>query len=86
MAWMGMRPVETSWPPERRSADGDGRRPAVLPDEHGGDGARLERGGGLFQVVLAEQAGGRALEIGEAVALLRELAEVDRRHRPVLGP
>jgi hypothetical protein len=66
---------------------GDGRRPAVLPDEHAGDGARLERRGGLLQIVLTEQAGRRALELGEAAALLRELGEVQRRHRsvPALG-
>ena len=36
--------------------DGDGRRPEVLPHEHAGDGVRLQRGGGLFEVVLTEQA------------------------------
>ena len=50
--------------------DGDRRRPAVLPHEHAGDGARLQRGGGLLEVVLTEQAGRRALELGQPSLLL----------------
>src|SRR5215212_11759533 len=65
---------------ERR---GDGRRPAVLPHEHGGDSPGLERAGGLFEIVLAQQARRRALEFGEALARLRDLADVDRDHGPV---
>jgi hypothetical protein len=42
---------------QRRS---DGRRPAVLPEEHGGEGARLQRDRGLLEVLIAQQARGRA--------------------------
>jgi hypothetical protein len=62
----------------------DRSRPAVLPHQHGCDGARFHRVGGLFQVVLTEQPGRRAGEIGQAVALLRDLREVPRRDRAVL--
>jgi hypothetical protein len=62
----------------------DGRRPAVLPHEHACDRAGFQHGAGRFQVVLTEQAGRRALEIGEAPALLRDFREVPCPHRPVL--
>src|SRR5690349_6963162 len=55
---------------------GDRRRPAVLPHEHGGRRAGLERVGGLLEVVVAEQARRRALELVELVGA--ELLERDR--------
>ena len=61
--------------------DGDGRRPEVLPHEHAGDGVRLQRGGGLFQVVLAEQAGGRAVELASPASARRP-----RRSRSATDP
>ena len=64
-----MRPLATSWPPERRSATATGAAQRFSHTSTRGRRAGLQRGGGLFEVVLAEQAGRRALELGEARAV-----------------
>jgi hypothetical protein len=50
--------------------------PAVLPDEHGGRGTRLQGGGSLLQVLEAQQPRGGALELGEGLGHLLELAQL----------
>ena len=78
-----MRPLATSWPPERRSATATGAAQRFSQTSTAADGARLERRGRLLQVVLAEQAGRRPRELGEGPALVRLLGEVPSAHRPV---
>ena len=54
MAWIGIRPLAISWPPEWRAAAANGRRPAVLPDQHAGYRARLHGRREVLDVVLGE--------------------------------
>ena len=65
---------------------GEGRGPGVLEDEQRGRGAGLQRGAGLADVVVGEQARGGALEdrqLGDLVAEVGELEAGDAsRPRP----
>ena len=84
MAWIGIRPLATSCPPERRSATANGAAqrfshtstPATVP----GSSAV----GGLLEVVRTEQAGRGALELREPFPI-GELGEVERAHGAVLA-
>jgi hypothetical protein len=66
------------------ATNGGGERPgpAVLVDEQGGRGAGLERGAGLRDVVVTEQARRGALEGAD---LLAEVGDLQRGDRAVLG-
>ena len=63
------------------AADGGGerRRPGVLEDEQRGGGAGLQRGAGLVEVVVGEQARGGALEDRELGDLVAEVGDLERR-------
>ena len=74
-AWISIRPLATSCPPERRSATATGRRPPVLPDEHGRARARVQGRRGLLEILLADQTGRRALRSRRSRGPV-ELAEV----------
>ena len=80
-----MRPLATSWPPERRTAAGEGRGPGVLEDEQGGRGAGLQRAAGLVDVVVGEQPRGGALEDRQLGHLAAEVGDLEAGDRAVLG-
>src|SRR3954453_3419648 len=65
--------------------DRDRRGPAVLPQEHGGGRAGLQRRGSLLDVLVAEESAGGAVELAPATAAAVDLADVQRRDGAVLA-
>ena len=71
MAWTGMRPLATSWPPDLRTATATGAAQRFSHTRTAAAVFGLERSRRLLEVVLAEEAGGGALERFEPSAVAR---------------
>ena len=55
IAWVGIRPLATSWPPDLRTAEPNGAAQVVLPDQRGSRAARLQHPADLLDVRLGEK-------------------------------
>ena len=83
MAWMGMRPLAVSCPPERRAAEAKGGRPAVLPDEDAGNGARLHGICQVRDVVRGQHLSDLGLDLAQLVHFVK-IVDLEGIDRPVL--
>ena len=83
MAWTGMRPLATSWPPDRRSATARGAAQRFSHTRTMADAPGCSAAPASLRSCCVEQPRGRAVERGEAGAGRAEVGELHRRDRPV---
>jgi hypothetical protein len=84
MACTGMRPLATSCPPERRRAAATGAAQRFSHTSTAAEVPGSSAAAASWEVLVAQRARGRPLEVGEGRGHLLEITNINCRHRPVL--